>query len=57
MSVTLVFFDTFKRDFKKAYPNDEFKIDGLGNMDKIIESLYHTKNYEIDDQYHVLEIY
>ena len=57
MSVSLIMFDTFKRDFKKAFPNREFKIDNIKDMDKIIQQLYHTKNYELDTEYKILELY
>lgn len=57
MSVSIIMFDTFKKDFKKAYPNEEFKIEDVNTMNEIIETLYHTKNYEIDNEYHILELY
>lgn len=57
MSVSIIMFDTFKRDFNKAYPNEEFIIDDVDKMNEIIECLYHTKNYQIDNEYHILELY
>jgi len=57
MSGSIVMFDAFKRNFKKAYPNEEFKIDDVDKMNQVIENLYHTNNYEIDNYYHILELY
>lgn len=57
MSVSIIMFETFKKDFRKLYPNEEFKIEDIKKMNKVIEELYHTKNYEIDNEYHILEIY
>lgn len=57
MSVSIIMFDTFKRDFNKAYPNEEFNIEDVDKMNEIIENLYHTREYEIDNEFHILELY
>ena len=57
MGGSIVMFETFKRDFKKVYPNEEFKIEDVDKMNEVIESMYHTKNYEIDNEFHLLELY
>lgn len=57
MSVSIIMFDTFKRDFNKAYPDEEFTIEDVDKMNKIIEFLYHTKDCQIDNEYKILELY
>lgn len=53
----LIMFDTFKRDFNKAYPNTVFKIEDVKNMDSVIKELYNKSDYEIDSEFHILELY
>lgn len=36
---------------------EEFKINNTDKMNEVIEKLYHTKVYEIDNEYNIIELY
>lgn len=56
-SPTIIFFNTFKKDFRKAFPDAEFKIEDEETMNEIINYLYHTKDYNIDNEFRIIELY
>jgi acyl carrier protein len=56
-SPTVVFFNKFKEDFKMAFPDAEFKIENEETMNEVIEYIYNTTDYNIDNEFNIIELY